>query len=446
MKFGKNLAVQQAKFPHLRYINYKDLKKTIKTNIDDAQLFNSQLQYEIEEVNACFSLNVSSIQTQLHSVSSDSDKSVSFRLCEIMRISEQVEVLRRFAVWSTVAVVKILKKRSKLLAGPVPPGLVPSSGSTQRPTSPFTPPEEWLSRQNFFSGSDFAELQASLESIAENLSRERLAELSAVGRLGPELKKHASPLVDSSETDRCPICLERCVDAVELSSCGHRFCWKCVVLGPIAFAPGEYRLSRCAVCRHEQPLDPTRNFKTVCSNQLERISALIDENHSSPIEWGHHLSLDDLYGTAGGGSKLVSEKERQAMDTIESHTSTCFFCALCCEPLLLEAVSTTPCKHHFHRVCLEKHSNPTCPLCSDPLPIELVTPRYQWSPPMIHSWIPYEMVPPQFNSSSVGTGRPEDEEEQQADSITYYSRLGPLKSFSRSLIEKKRNLAKNFSL
>ena len=429
MKFGKNILVEQAKHPLRRYIDYKDLKKTIKSR-DDTDLFNQQLQNEIEIVNTCFSQYIVEIQNELFSVVSDTS-STAARLREIMRISEQVESLRRFAVWNAVAVVKILKKRTKLLAGPVPPGLTTPQPPAPSLALPALQPEEWLSRQNFFSGSDFAELQASLESIAEKLSADRLMELGSTGRLGPELAHPAS-----DESERCPICLERCVDAVELSSCGHRFCWKCVVMGPIAFAPGEYRLSRCSVCRREQPLDPTRNFKTVCSNQLERISELLSEDDSSlsPQAW---MGLDTLYGTASGGLKQVSEKERQAMDTLDSgHHATSFFCSLCCEPLLLEAVSTTPCKHHFHRVCLQKYAEPSCPLCSEGLPIELVTPRYtQWSAPS-----PMASSPSYMHFGFMGYFPVAPQEP------TYMSRLGPIKAFSRELIEKKKSLATQFQL
>ena len=422
MKFGKNLAAQQAKFPNLRYINFKDLKKVIKQDAKDAVFFDAQLHSEIDQVNACFSHHVAMIQAALANVGGGS---VSTRLREVMAISQQVEMLRKFAVWNAVAVVKILKKRTKILAGPVPPGLLfghtatmPASSSS----SSSVPAETWLSKQLFFSGSDFAELQASLESLAGTIASERLAELS----YSPAL---AAPAPDAA--DRCPICLERCVDAVELSSCGHRFCWKCVVLGPIAFAPGEYRLSRCSVCRNEQPLDPTRNFKTVCSNQLQFLSTLADSASSvgeSLDGWADQFGLDELFGSASGArqtTRMQTEKERQAMDSLEGagHPASSFFCSLCCEPLLLEAISTTPCKHHFHRVCLEKHGECFCPLCQEVLPIELVTPRYmrQRSP-----YIEAPVVP--TRKEYVGPG-----------GIIY-------RSFDKAKIDEKKKLASDFSL
>jgi len=372
MKFGKNLAQQQSKYPYLRFLDYKELKKVIKLEPEifgplrqeaADRHFNDCLTREIEAVNMCFSTRVATIFDSLGNlVSIESGLPIPDALRQVMRISEDVEILRRFAVWNAVAVVKILKKRTKAHAG-----MTPTPSPSSLPTS-----EWWLSRQLFFSGSDFAELQAALESVAARLTRERLSELS--DKLSPELVVLPEPQ-PGVEEGRCPICLERCVDAIELSSCGHRFCWKCVVLGPIAFAPGEYRLSRCSVCRNEQPLDPTRNFKSVVSSQLKFLSQLAEATGTtnSPSE-----ELETIYKSAGGAPAVSSsEKSQQAIESINSVVcSSNFFCSLCCEPLLLEAITTTPCKHHFHRVCLEKYSDASCPLCDATLPIEMVMSRF----------------------------------------------------------------------
>ena len=377
MKFGKNLTQQQQKYPLLRFLDYKELKKIIKLepeifgpNSQDAadRHFNDCLTREIEAVNLCFSTRVAAIYDNLNSiVGYVSDIPIPDALRQVMRISEEVEILRRFAVWNAVAVVKILKKRTKAHNSA---GFIPSPQTS----SSFPTSEWWLSQQLFFSGSDFAELQAALESLASQLSRDRLSELS--DKLSPELLVNSS-ITDSdsnSNEERCPICLERCVDAVELSSCGHRFCWKCVVLGPIAFAPGEYRLSRCSVCRNEQPLDPTKNFKSVVSNQLKFLSQLAEATGTTNSPSGE---LETIFRTAGGAPATSSDKSHQAIDSINNvYCASNFFCSLCCEPLLLEAITTTPCKHHFHRVCLEKYADPVCPLCDTALPLEQVVSRF----------------------------------------------------------------------
>jgi hypothetical protein len=299
--------------------------------------------------------------------------------------------------------VKIIKKHAKFS------GIVTQSA------------ESWLSKQLFFSGSDFAELQASLESLSFGLARARLTELG--DRLAPEL------VMDNSEgVSRCPICLDQCVDPVELSTCGHRFCWKCVVLGPIAFAPGEYRLSKCAVCRNEQPLDPTSNFKSVGSRKhLQLLAQLlqlsdVDELQGLITDEG---SLEDLFGTGSGAPEPQhnAEKARQLLNEIGSddqqNNIMALFCSLCCEPLLLEAITTTPCKHHFHRVCLQKYDQPSCPLCDAAVPIEMVTRQSSWHAPAVrhHAY----------------------------DVPVYYNRYGrSIRPFAPELIEQKKALGSSF--
>ncbi|EER01226.1 hypothetical protein Pmar_PMAR001884 [Perkinsus marinus ATCC 50983] len=258
MKFGKNISLQQAQRTDLHYLQYKLLKKILKrstrsTQADGSsraaydhhpnqQSFEKMLEDEIDEVNISFSEHANRLQDEITALSSEGS----------------LDELRKFAVWNAVGVVKILKKRNKLRATSDPQGdLQDSSIDMDEERS------RWLRRQKFFTGTDFAELQASIESLSNALCRERLHEL------GPE--KLPSQLVLAEDDDcpvgmfrdeRCPICLEKCSDVVELSTCEHRFCWKCFVLGPIAFAPGEYRFDRCPICRREQPLDPTVNFKT----------------------------------------------------------------------------------------------------------------------------------------------------------------------------------------
>jgi len=51
------------------------------------------------------------------------------------------------------------------------------------------------------------------------------------------------------------------------------------------------------------------------------------------------------------------------------------YCSLCSEPLLMEAVVTTPCKHYFHRVCIGRVDLPQCPLCSCALPFSWFLPE-----------------------------------------------------------------------
>ncbi len=378
MKFGKNLSAKQAKYPQLRFLDYKGLKKILKAAGCSEEFF-SRLNAEIDAINACFSSEISGIRDAL-AVCSElclADHPLSSLLPSVMRMADQVETLRRFAVWNAVGVVKIIKKHSKLS------GLI-------SPYSSLTT-ESWLSKQLFFSGSDFDQVHATLESLSFQLARGRWAELE--GKKNSELftipsiifPTNSIPASNVFPDYRCPICLERCEDVVELTSCGHRFCWKCVVLGPIAFAPGEYKLSRCPVCRHEQPLDPTRNF-VGSSKHLQLLAQLLDLTSNRDDEELSHLrdamiacedeeGLEDLFNTTSGGSKQPNEqKARQLLHELDDQNmaESALFCCLCCEPLLLEAITTTPCKHHFHRVCLTKYDKNTCPLCDQILPPDII--------------------------------------------------------------------------
>lgn len=49
-------------------------------------------------------------------------------------------------------------------------------------------------------------------------------------------------------------------------------------------------------------------------------------------------------------------------------------CSLCSEPLMMEATVTTPCNHHFHRVCINRIDSPQCPLCGTSLPFSWFLP------------------------------------------------------------------------
>ena len=126
---------------------------------------------------------------------------------------------------------------------------------------------------------------------------------------------------------KCPICLDDCVDAIELS-CMHKFCWKCFVLGPVT--SGEYRLDRCPICRAEQPLDPTSNF---------------------------------IIRPAPAVSKVEQTLATVASD---AQAGVGYFCFICFEPLALKAQSKTQCMHNYHRECLASvidNQDPKCPIC-----------------------------------------------------------------------------------
>mmetsp|Transcript_136537 Transcript_136537/g.251100 ORF Transcript_136537/g.251100 Transcript_136537/m.251100 type:complete len:600 (+) Transcript_136537:72-1871(+) len=452
MKFGKNIGGQQSENSDFHYIEYKLLKKKIKdvvecqenNNMADAlsanTSFEQELSSEINQVNTCFERRQKDLLVRIASLSeelqvrgksgsigslpwppsqestepvvvgrsADAAAGVSLQwpeafaqLCDMLK---EVDRLRKYAVWNALGVVKILKKRRKQTSFGLEDVCSERAG--------------WLSRQSFFSGSEFAELHAAVESIGHAL---------VLSELAPGSQPFACSNLEKQQLERqpqqCPICLDLITDMVELD-CKHRFCWKCFVLGPIAFQPGEYRITSCPICRRETsqvPVEPgvaescetpfTLGAKSVdvtgSEGMLTRFlhtyypqgaQSLIDADTASNDDASSALEMDvvgDLVkvvladqswqkplSKATGSSvcgpvspekqqmhaaqklqwlQLASENDPFAIDST-------MYCSLCSEPLLMEAVLTTPCKHHFHRICVKRLEMPQCPLCSMDLP------------------------------------------------------------------------------
>lgn len=453
MKFGKHIGGQQGENSDLHYVDYKVLKQRIKDVVAFQQSsdfadalsantsFEQELSLEIREVNVCFESRQSDLLSRIACLSeelqsrkqqggvgslpwppaSESTEASSSsaaasevsgagrlrwpegfaQLCEMLK---QVDRLRKYAVWNAVGVVKILKKRRKQTNFGLEDTCSERAG--------------WLSRQSFFSGSEFAELHAAVESLGHAL---------VLSELAPGSQGSASSKLQQEQLERqpqqCPICLDMISDMVELS-CQHRFCWKCFVLGPIAFQPGEYRITSCPICRRETsqvPAEPnaaascetpfTLGAKSVdvtgsegmltrflhtyypqgAQSLLEAETASCDDGSSVPemdvvrdlvkvvlADQSLQKPSSKLAGSSACGSvspekqqmhaaqklqwlQLASENDPLAIDNA-------MYCSLCSEPLLMEAVATTPCKHHFHRICVNRLEMPECPLCSTELP------------------------------------------------------------------------------
>mmetsp|Transcript_84160 Transcript_84160/g.223461 ORF Transcript_84160/g.223461 Transcript_84160/m.223461 type:complete len:658 (-) Transcript_84160:261-2234(-) len=458
MKFGKSIGSQQDEHLALHYVDYKLLKKKIKDVVEQLQAhdlnkalransdFDAELEAEIEQVNSCFG------KRQQHLLEQTSDLSELLQAVEaspssgearvvvaqrpeafkrLVGILGEVDQLRKYAVWNAVAVVKILKKRRKQTHF----GLEDTAAERAA----------WLSRQSFFSGSDFAELHAAVESLGHMLMLSELMPLEEGPAKRPQRQLEREP-------QQCPICLDSISDMVELS-CNHRFCWKCFVLGPIAFQPGEYRMTQCPICRTETAReaavagegevgigipsseglltrflhtyfpkeglgqadleDPTEQAARQEGEQSERemrdvvgelVRALLADSSLQRGGKGGSPGDDDEEPGRGGSSGSAApadffqtlprrsaqerqEQERQlgAAQKLQwlqlASTGDAFaldgmmYCSLCSEPLLMEAVVSTPCKHHFHRVCINRLEEPKCPLCSFELPFDWFIPK-----------------------------------------------------------------------
>jgi hypothetical protein len=467
MKFGKNIGAQQEEHGDLHYIDYKALKKLInavgdeleKGTLTEAMLgntaFEKELSSEVSSVNACFDSMQGDLVAQIVSIAdrldgpevSEEDRADCFRCFADALLA--MDRLRKFAVWNCVAVVKILKKRRKRTTF----GL--ADICKERVC--------WLSQQSFFNGSQFAELHAVATSVAELLS----------SKLGQATSSAAAlPLHETKE--QCPICLEPITDAVELA-CKHRCCWKCFVLGPIAYQPGEYRMSHCPICRSETDVQSTEQCSPCSAPQdtslisggtltrflrtyfhqdsLEDEASVTGRQRSDSLEWKCKQSDDEMQhavselvravlGESGWQrspnqkpQRQISPEDAPALDS-EDVVPDDFFktlpprrendgqtlatqklfwlqqaslndplavddnliCILCSEMLIVDAIVTTPCKHHFHKVCIRRITMPECPLCAGPLP-------FSWFLPEGHCCVDagFRVVAPQeYNPSFLG--------------------------------------------
>eukprot|EP00927_Polykrikos_kofoidii_P078429 TRINITY_DN7524_c0_g1_i2.p1 TRINITY_DN7524_c0_g1~~TRINITY_DN7524_c0_g1_i2.p1 ORF type:complete len:654 (-),score=105.40 TRINITY_DN7524_c0_g1_i2:179-2140(-) len=467
MKFGKNISSQRDDDTDLYYIEYTALKKHIKDVVAQLQsnslgdalsaniTFEVALNNEIQRVNDCFAKQqvgtlaktaelseemqsrTASTSASRHAGESQSqdvvptdvgDKLVwqgqmSSFFQRLVSICGDVDHLRKYAVWNSVAVVKILKKRRKQTSFGLDDVTAERSG--------------WLTRLRFFTGEDFAELHAATESLGHAL---------IFAEFGPFRKKVPADVAEDSG-EQCPICMEKIVDVVELS-CKHRFCWKCFVLGPIAFQPGEYRMTQCPVCRQED--DRGKVSTALCDGETSEADQRLTETGMPSSEGVISRFLHTYFNQEADsdveserGSRLRGNSEFElrdvvgelmkalhplAKDAARAHTTpeiaqgsaassapSDFFqtlpqtqvaqdtqdacaaqklqwlqrasynyplavdtnmmnCSLCSEPLLMEAITTTPCKHCFHRVCLGRLDMPECPLCNTRLPLSWFIP------------------------------------------------------------------------
>lgn len=445
MKFGKSIGTQQEGHTDLHYVEYKLLKKKIKdvvARLQSSELaealtankaFEEQLAAEIVKVNQCFSMRQHQLlertaklseELQARQLAGDSGRSCpaggsatatrADALRQLVDILQEMDQLRKYAVWNAVGVVKILKKRRKQTSFGIEDSAAERAG--------------WLSRQSFFSGSDFAELHASIESLGH---------MMVLSEVLPEGEHEGGRLRSQSHQalQQCPICLDTITDMVELS-CQHRFCWKCFVLGPIAFQPGEYCITQCPICRRETSQNEEGDEEGNKARTAPLEGAACTQGTPQPSHEGlltrflhtyfpdkaadgdkadintldveeedvgelvkvllADCNLQRPSGSSGGDAAVSSDffdtlpqpmrqekplRAAQKLQWLQLASSgdpfaldDNMYCSLCSEPLMMEAVVTTPCKHHFHRVCINRVDSPQCPLCNTALPFSWFLP------------------------------------------------------------------------
>lgn len=362
MKFGKNILTQQQRHPKFRYIDYKALKKILKesdTRETLCDVFERILTQEISDVNKYFESESARILSET-AVEELSGQVIPPR---IVAAIQDIDSLRKYAVWNAVAVVKILKKRRKKAASLTETcsDLGADLGAER---------QNWLETEVFYNGQDFATLQAAVESLAQQF----------IG-VGPN---------GSGKVDKCPICLQPRMDTIELP-CGHTFCWKCFVLGPICHANQEYRLTRCPICREDSTGSPLKAetmlsrflstyFPGMGPEQLEGYGGSDVSKDLMRMVMVMQEGKEDCFFNVVHNQPstqvdlLDAQKRAQQLSWIAlasnpiafSYQAT--FCMLCCEPLDSEAISILPCKHPFHAICLRRGTPDSCPLCCSSVP------------------------------------------------------------------------------
>eukprot|EP00913_Durusdinium_trenchii_P033279 g31155.t1 len=102
--------------------------------------------------------------------------------------------------------------------------------------------------------------------------------------------------------------------------------------------------------------DRELHFKDSSESQLRSLDSRVYQGHK-PLKAAQWLQW----------LQLASTNDPFADDSM-------YNCSLCSEPLMMEATVTTPCNHHFHRVCINRIDSPQCPLCGTSLPFSWFLP------------------------------------------------------------------------
>lgn len=493
VQFGLKVSAQQEENEAWHYIDYKLLKQHIKDVCEKTEAgkmtdalganaaFDKTLSSEISRVNECFDSTQAELLGRITGIADSAQGTTTWcaaatnqwlagrqNFTGFVDVLHAIDKLRKFAVWNCVAVVKILKKRRKKTTF----GL--ADVCQERVC--------WLSQQSFFNGTQFAELHAVAQSVAE---------MFVSAKLGKDSK------TESTTQQQCPICLDYLSDAVELT-CGHRCCWKCFVLGPIAYQPGEYRMSHCPICRSEAEVAmPSKSCacppaasnpsafsggilsrflytyfgqddealtsaavgrsRTASADSLEvkgkqlddemqkAVNELVSEvmgmestmsRQESPKADAGNSDADASSAASGAAAaaadanelvpvpddffktlppkaapdtemaarqKLMWLQQASASDPLAIDDFT--YCILCSEMLCCDAVVRTPCKHSFHKVCINRLKLPECPLCYEPLPFSWFLPNGHFlSESGFHVLAPEEYDPPFAGGPSIETG------------------------------------------
>ncbi|SBT32257.1 RING zinc finger protein, putative [Plasmodium ovale wallikeri] len=264
MKFGKSIRREMHNNAGMHYINYKILKKQIKSinksrnceHVEErkrlSEEFEKKLHYDlrtIEETFKKFINDIVNIKKDIqriltcgiihneHTIIEKKDITFDmlldllkengdvsqeiFDFCvQLSILSYKCKNIRTYIIYNYVGLVKILKKRRKVRNNQA---LHADSGDVADPA---------------YNDSDVLYAYSWCHS-------EELAQLvSSVNTWSDEFMQKFSNSPVTSEKYICPICLCLMHDPITLNSCFHSFCWKC-----LATAIQQFSIDNCPLCR-----------------------------------------------------------------------------------------------------------------------------------------------------------------------------------------------------
>eukprot|EP00922_Rhytidocystis_sp_ex-Travisia-forbesii_P009863 GHVS01014426.1.p1 GENE.GHVS01014426.1~~GHVS01014426.1.p1 ORF type:complete len:656 (+),score=81.95 GHVS01014426.1:138-2105(+) len=148
-------------------------------------------------------------------------------ICELISRCQQ---LRRYVLYNSIAVVKILKKRQKHYLEVLYSHSCTANDATKQSSAV-------LSEQDWYKSPVLAHILSEADNIRDDF-------LLAVTSMPPNAEHYS-----------CSICLEVIVDPVSITACCHRFCWKCLTQA-VSNAQIDGDLERCPYCRTAFALSP----------------------------------------------------------------------------------------------------------------------------------------------------------------------------------------------
>lgn len=224
-------------------------------------------------------------------------------LCELL---SRCKRLRRYVLYNTITVVKIIKKRQKHLTK-----ALQGFGSVRNTATREA--ANVLSNERWYKTPVLAHILSEVEILSDDV-------LLAVTATPPSADRYS-----------CSICLDIIVDPVSITACCHRFCWCCLVRAS-SNAETDGDLERCPYCRTAFSFNP-ESFVIDCG-----LSKFL--SHHFPAASGEcrdwhrkNKSMDRVLPPSGAvsrGAKLPKWRPASSSD-LREHVRACDDKPLCRE-------------------------------------------------------------------------------------------------------------------